>query len=669
MRLRSKLSVEEKRLVENMIFVGRLATEAELTLTLIENPIQFSDTSNMIRFYIKCLSEIPQDVAQHFEYQNKIFMANTNSYDNAGLMRAEGVDMDVLHYIDLRDQVPRLFEGKLIYFKLSVRDNKIYANMQKLEEKEAAQKYISLPSPKLHIADRMDDLHKKLVDERRPIQLDYYPNILFPPPTLIKFEHMVYQVKFENKGNPNVYYQDELTSVKCLELSDDDLEYFIDLMYDDQLYYVSDEKYEALLAKMQTEGVFLEEVVGMREQVTLPQEEGVLASVRNEPSSEQVAMAHQSEINFLQKLTYISQLDYQLFHRKEDLINMHTSIKTNPITILGGMSGTGKSQLARAYADALELAEGNLAFIPISPSYQEPEDILGYLNPQTGMYHESDTGLVDLLMRAEEDPNNLYMVIFDEMNLAQVEHWFSPFLSLLESTTDRTLHLYNKNNRVINGDYKPTIKLNDNVIFVGTVNFDETTKNFSDRLLDRVNMIVPEKMSFAEAGAFYEAIERENLAEKLADLRDMPINNLMMRDAWMYEKNAGINDLTEAEINVLDELHRMINEQDPQKGVSFRIALGIVNFITNLPTEGAHPKIDRGAAFDYQINQRILTKINGIDSFVSPLVGDYMNGSYEAGEITSFLQSDACQQVSNFEKSLATLRNKAKELSVYGFAN
>ena len=77
-----------------------------------------------------------------------------------------------------------------------------------------------------------------------------------------------------------------------------------------------------------------------------------------------------------------------LFYERDDLIHFHVSVKTNLLTILGGMSGTGKSQLALLYGQALGLEYGNsLKLIPISPSYHEPSDILGYYNPSSNLYH------------------------------------------------------------------------------------------------------------------------------------------------------------------------------------------------------------------------------------------------------------------------------------------
>jgi len=61
-----------------------------------------------------------------------------------------------------------------------------------------------------------------------------------------------------------------------------------------------------------------------------------------------------------------------------------------------------------------------------------PEDIalVGFDNPITGKY--VPTNLLRLLVRAEADRDNPYVVVLDEMNLARVEYYFSDFLSAME---------------------------------------------------------------------------------------------------------------------------------------------------------------------------------------------------------------------------------------------
>ncbi|MBL2225426.1 hypothetical protein ELJ01_31140, partial [Klebsiella pneumoniae] len=77
---------------------------------------------------------------------------------------------------------------------------------------------------------------------------------------------------------------------------------------------------------------------------------------------------------------------------------------------------------------------------------------------------------------------------------------FTPFLSVLElETKNRILNLY-EGVQDIENSIPSTIEIGENIIFVGTVNFDETTKELSDRLLDRTNLITLQKIPFCEMG-------------------------------------------------------------------------------------------------------------------------------------------------------------------------
>lgn len=79
------------------------------------------------------------------------------------------------------------------------------------------------------------------------------------------------------------------------------------------------------------------------------------------------------------------------------------------------------------------------------------------------------------------------------LNLARVEHYFSQFLSILEMPEkSRILRLYASEyeTRLYNSDkYKSTVKIGNNIRFIGTVNIDESTFHFSDKVLDRANVI------------------------------------------------------------------------------------------------------------------------------------------------------------------------------------
>jgi hypothetical protein len=84
--------------------------------------------------------------------------------------------------------------------------------------------------------------------------------------------------------------------------------------------------------------------------------------------------------------------------------------------------------------------------------------------------------------------DRLLLVLLDEMNLAHVEQYFSDLLSRLEQrrgeSRDVTLDID------LGAGMPPyPLRLGRNVLWVGTMNEDETTKALSDKVIDRSNLL------------------------------------------------------------------------------------------------------------------------------------------------------------------------------------
>lgn len=174
----------------------------------------------------------------------------------------------------------------------------------------------------------------------------------------------------------------------------------------------------------------------------------------------------------------------------------HVALRTRPLVILPGISGTGKTRLTRLYADAIygdTLAPGqeNPAYllVAVQPDWHNARDLLGYFNGITGRFHA--TPLLRLLLRASADPTMPYFVCLDEMNLARPEYYLAPILSALE-TDDRLvdLGLPSPQAETTGGELVASpFRLPPNVSFIGTVNVDESAHPLSDKILDRANLI------------------------------------------------------------------------------------------------------------------------------------------------------------------------------------
>ena len=123
--------------------------------------------------------------------------------------------------------------------------------------------------------------------------------------------------------------------------------------------------------------------------------------------------------------------------------------------------------------------------VPVAPNWTTNEDLLGYQNPLNDEYHHTSFSkfLVDASAewRLNESDAKPYFLILDEMNLARVEFYFALFLSKLEIMHREGPTPIDLGTEQV--DLTPNLKV------VGTVNIDETTQMFSDKVFDRSQLI------------------------------------------------------------------------------------------------------------------------------------------------------------------------------------
>lgn len=346
-----------------------------------------------------------------------------------------------------------------------------------------------------------------------------------------------------------------------------------------------------------------------------------------------------------------------LFYSINDFVNVHTAIKCSNLVILSGLSGTGKSALVDIYARALGInytanpEENRLLFIPVRPSWNDDADLLGYVDLVHMVYRASDTGFVDFLVKAQKDENKnkMFIVCFDEMNLARVEHYFSQFLSILERPANqRELQLYDNqySGRLYNSaNYPSIIKIGDNIRFIGTVNIDESTYHFSDKVLDRANVIQLDILDYST----------QWIKKKYGTLGN--IN-------WTFDEYDSII-IKNSEIVMVDiqkllwDIHQLMQTASSKYGVGPRIVKSIEMYMRNLPSpQMAQFTVDMG--LDYQIAQRVLTKVRGPEN----QLGDILS---EKSEFSFYKIFDEYQVLSKFDKCRAVVRQKQKELETYGY--
>ncbi len=152
--------------------------------------------------------------------------------------------------------------------------------------------------------------------------------------------------------------------------------------------------------------------------------------------------------------------------------------------VLTGLSGSGKTLLARAYGQAIAgeaVGDGSqLCTIPVQPGWYDPSALLGYVNPLQGDSYQR-TPFLEFLIAALDSPDRPFTVVLDEMNLSRPEHYLAPILSAMETGEPLTLHREGESFDGVPSE----IPYPSNLVIIGTVNMDETTHGISDKVLDR----------------------------------------------------------------------------------------------------------------------------------------------------------------------------------------
>jgi hypothetical protein len=223
-----------------------------------------------------------------------------------------------------------------------------------------------------------------------------------------------------------------------------------------------------------------------------------------------------------------------------------SAIRTKPFMILGGFSGTGKSQEVKSLAFATcpndgflnksETSPGNYLLLSVKPNWHDATDIIGFASSVNRNYYVTDFMRFLIKAKMYESRKVPFFVCLDEMNLAPVEEYFADFLSVIESRKrqengtivtdplvlpgvfdskryDPDFNIFmSLGLKLTNESWKAQslfelssedeseaferadivselkeygLTIPSNVIIIGTVNMDDTTNSFSRKVIDR----------------------------------------------------------------------------------------------------------------------------------------------------------------------------------------
>lgn len=409
---------------------------------------------------------------------------------------------------------------------------------------------------------------------------------------------------------------EETALIKKIALDGEQLRHFAD----------RDQELKIMIEKRTCELSLLEEALKNRQAqidqlhcVQSVAEENV-TNVLTRPYLERHAkQATTDEADALKRLEHYLQNEGLHFDQRT-LYRFHTSLKVTshcPLVVLSGISGTGKTLLAQSYASAC-----GLHFLPmaVQPRWDSPQDLFGYYDFTKKQFAATELSRsllqMDLYNRnqwqhANTPPqwidDNLLMVLIDEMNIARVEHYFSELLSKLElrrncifnDHSSRKKAEINLSNCILPAtEQEAALFIDYNILFVGTLNEDETTLALSDKILDRANVI-----HFGKPDSF---------SQKKKSLAGQQNKNMLSFETWKgwIKNDSAIPKAHKSEIDkLLDAFNKHMGEIG--RPIGHRTYQAIIAYIANYPLQGSQTNWKEALAD--QVEQKLMTRLRGID--------------------------------------------------------
>ena len=264
----------------------------------------------------------------------------------------------------------------------------------------------------------------------------------------------------------------------------------------------------------------------------------------------------------------------------------------------------------------LVLNEPKYQIVPVGANWTDNTNIVGYFNVITEEYQS--TPAYELIKRAQNDLNNPYFLILDEMNLSHVERYFADFLSAIESGEE--IPLYGNDE---------TLELPENLFIIGTVNVDETTYMFSPKVLDRANTIEFDTLS---AWEYMSSDENNDDFEGDIGYLQSPLDDSDISNLNIKELKEILSDIVYDDDNLWDTLAmELTGFQETLKGSGFDFGFRVINEILrfmvvswryeNSPREWNNWE----RYFDAQIKQKILPKLHGSEKAIGNVLTNLFN--------------------------------------------
>lgn len=376
-----------------------------------------------------------------------------------------------------------------------------------------------------------------------------------------------------------------------------------------------------------------------------------------------------------------------IYYTRETILEFFALVKAHDFVVLAGQSGVGKTSIVKEFARAVN---AKAYIIPVKPNWMSKEDLLGYYNPIQKQY--IPTEFLDALLEAEKNPSKPYFICLDEMNLARVEYYFADFLSKLEdrdrlieiqlyseslypdlgklgdilsdispqSITSKNITKYKNLIAYIDNEYglknsssedyhklyqqlvpstPPSITIGDNVHFFGTANIDETTHYFSEKVLDRMQVLKFSNPLKIDTNDLDKTLK--NYAKRKPPFTNIMEKSVIVPVSILGKKNPYPNIIDEEVLK--EEIVKLYQDYLEKINISigWRIIRQSANYLQHIRELNSSSEDNYKIAFNSFMRHKILPRISiHTESELEYLehLGKYLEKNYEEYEVTKELQ-------------------------------
>lgn len=281
--------------------------------------------------------------------------------------------------------------------------------------------------------------------------------------------------------------------------------------------------------------------------------------------------------------------------KKNDIINYLILLSSNFITVFGGKPGTGKTSTCNILAKSLGLEKNRYADISVGRGWTSTKDLVGYYNPLTHSLEKTQPKFSECLetmtLEAKTSLSDaIYLVLLDEANLSQIEHYWSEFNRISDDYAGKVIELSENTKYTIVEELR----------FVATINYDHTTEILSPRFLDRAWIVMMDEINTLDLLAGNVEMQDIQNAEDM-------ISYSSLKSLFTIEgqelKNKQMSPFAKEILNSIIEEFRNIGHI-----ISPRSLIGMRNYciVAEKYMEG-----DKQNAVDYAVAQKLLPQVDG----------------------------------------------------------